>query len=98
MLQHALEYQRDDASEVSRYTFDKVFDMESSQEQVFAEIGDVALGGAKYGGGAQPVPPRGLALENASDAEEAQREPLVWPAANSATAAAAAVAAAAGTR
>ena len=29
-----LEYQREDAAEVSRYTFDKVFGMDATQQQV----------------------------------------------------------------
>ena len=44
-----LEYKRDDAADVSRYTFDKVFDMESTQEEVYGQIGDVALDSLRKG-------------------------------------------------
>ena len=45
----ALEYKKEEGADVSRYTFDKVFDMDSTQESVFAEIGDVALDSLRKG-------------------------------------------------
>ena len=45
----SLEYKKEDAADVSRFTFDKVFGMESSQEEVFAEIGEVALDSLRKG-------------------------------------------------
>ena len=45
----ALEYKKEEAADVSRFTFDKVFGMESEQEEVFAEIGEVALDSLRKG-------------------------------------------------
>ena len=44
-----LEYKKDEAADVSRYTFDRVFGMESTQEEVYAEIGEVALKSLRSG-------------------------------------------------
>lgn len=45
----SLEYKKEDHAEVSRFTFDKVFDMASKQEEVYAEIGEVALSSLRKG-------------------------------------------------
>ena len=44
-----LEYRKETGADLSRFTFDKVFDMESTQEQVFDSIGDVALNSLRQG-------------------------------------------------
>ena len=44
-----LEYKRDEAADLSRYTFDRVFGMESTQEEVYDEIGAVALDSLRKG-------------------------------------------------
>ncbi len=45
----ALEYKKEGATDVSRYTFDRVFGMDAKQEDVFGEIGDTALNSLRSG-------------------------------------------------
>ena len=45
----SLEYRKEDGADISRFTFDKVFGMDSRQEDVYSEIGEVALQSLRKG-------------------------------------------------
>ena len=45
----ALEYRKEEGADISRFTFDRVFGMDSRQEEVFESVGDVALNSLRQG-------------------------------------------------
>jgi len=45
----SLEYRKEESAELSRFTFDRVFGMNSTQAEVFESIGDVALNSLRQG-------------------------------------------------
>ena len=45
----SLDYRKEETSDISRFTFDKVFGMDSKQEEVFTTIGEVALSSLRRG-------------------------------------------------
>ena len=45
----SLDYRKEETSDISRFTFDKIFGMDSKQEEVFTTIGEVALSSLRRG-------------------------------------------------
>lgn len=45
----SLEYRKEAGADISRFTFDRVFGMESQQEEVYSEIGETALNAMRQG-------------------------------------------------